>query len=122
MAQFAHYYIKYKHDLAPFEWERRQEHLAALFDENGNVEFFSGEGEERKVYKHKVYHLNNAPQIIVMRFANDIRILIELDFQPDTASICNEDFFLSSRFLHVFFCRFVRHSLSVPLQKILLQC
>ena len=37
------------------------------------------------MYKHKVYHLNNAPQIIVMRFANDIRIPIELDFQPDTA-------------------------------------
>lgn len=85
MAQFAHYFIKYKHDLAPFDWERRQEHLAALFDEDGNIEFFSGEGEERKVYKHKVYHLNNAPQIIVMRFANDIRIPIELDFQPDTA-------------------------------------
>ncbi len=32
MAKFAHYYIKYNIDFAPHEWEKRQEHLRALFD------------------------------------------------------------------------------------------
>lgn len=86
MAQFAHYFIKYKHDLAPFEWELRQQHLSALFEKDESIEFSLGEDEDRKIYKHKVYHLNNAPQIIVMRFANNIKIPIELDFQPDTAN------------------------------------
>lgn len=85
MAQFAQYFIKYKHDFAPYEWDKRQQHLGALFEKNESIEFYSGEGEERKVYNHQVYHLNSAPQIIVMRFANSIKIPVELNFQPDTA-------------------------------------
>lgn len=85
MAQFAHYYIKYKHDFAPYDWEKRQQHLGALFEKDESIEFSLGEGEERKVYKHQVYHLNCAPQIIVMRFANDIDIPVERDFQPAKA-------------------------------------
>jgi len=85
MAQFAHYYIKYKHDFAPYEWDKRQEHLGAFFEQDESIEFSMGEGEGRKVYKHQVYHLNCAPQIIVMRFANDIDIPVERNFKPDTA-------------------------------------
>ena len=85
MAQFAHYYIKYKHDLGPHEWEKRQQHLGILFEKNDSIEFSTGEGDDCKVYKHQVYHLNCAPNIIVMRFANDIDIPVERDFKPTTA-------------------------------------
>lgn len=85
MAKFSHYYIKYKYDFAPHEWEKRQQHLGALFESNESIEFSLGEGEERKVYKHQVYHLNCAPQIIVMRFANNIDIPVERNFQPAKA-------------------------------------
>lgn len=30
MARFATYYFRYNHELGPFEWEKRQEHLACL--------------------------------------------------------------------------------------------
>lgn len=85
MAQFAHFYIRYKHDFAPYEWEKRQQYLGALFEKDESIEFSMGEGEGRKLYKHQVYHLNCAPQIIVMRFANDIDIPVERNFKPDTA-------------------------------------
>lgn len=85
MAQFAHFYILYKHDFAPYDWENRQQHLGTLFEKDESIEFSVGEGEGRKLYKHQVYHLNCAPQIIVMRFANDIDIPVERNFKPDTA-------------------------------------
>ncbi len=85
MAQFAHYYIRYKHDFAPYDWEKRQQHLGALFEKDESIEFSLGEGEEKKVYKHQVYHLKCAPQIIVMRFANNLDIPVERDFHPDVA-------------------------------------
>ncbi len=37
MAQFADYYIRYKYDFAPYEWENRQSHLAALFAEDSTI-------------------------------------------------------------------------------------
>lgn len=85
MAQFARYFIKYKHDFAPYDWENRQQHLGALFEKNESIVFSSGEGEEQKIYKHQVYHLNCAPQIVVMRFANDIDLDVERDFLPAKA-------------------------------------
>lgn len=85
MAQFARYFIKYKHDFAPYDWENRQQHLGALFEKNESIEFSSGEGDGQKIYKHQVYHLNCAPQIVVMRFANDIDLDVERDFKPATA-------------------------------------
>lgn len=85
MARFAHYYIRYKHEFAPHDWPNRQRHLGALFQTDGSIEFAMGEGEQRKVYKHRVRHLTAAPSIIVMRFANDIDLPVERDFQPATA-------------------------------------
>ena len=85
MAQFAHYYIRFIQDFAPYEWEKRQEHLGALFENNESIKFVSEEADKRRVYKHQVYHLNCAPKIIVMRLANDIDIPVERDFKPDTA-------------------------------------
>ncbi len=85
MSRFAHYYIRYRHDFAPYDWEERQKHLGALFENDESIEFSFGEGKERKVYKHQVYHLKCAPDIIVMRFANDIDIPVERDFQPAKA-------------------------------------
>lgn len=37
MAQFADYYIRYKYDFAPYDWENRQSHLAALFAEDSTI-------------------------------------------------------------------------------------
>ena len=85
MAQFAHYYIRYIKDFAPYEWEKRQDHLGALFENNESIKFAAEETGKQRVYKHQVYHLNCAPNIIVMRLANDIDIPVERDFRPDTA-------------------------------------
>lgn len=85
MARFAQYYARYKQNAGCYEWGQRQQHLGALFEKNESVEFYMGEEESRKEYKHRVYHLNIAPSIIVMRFANNIDIHVEHDFEPDFA-------------------------------------
>ena len=85
MSRFAQYYGKYKHDAGCYDWEQRQQHLGALFENDESIEFYMGEAETRKVYKHRVYKLNSAPGIIVMRFANDIDIPVERDFEPAMA-------------------------------------
>ena len=85
MSRFAQYYIMYKHDAGCYEWEERQKHLGLLFERDEGIEFFLGEGTDRKVYKHRVYHLTTAHDITVMRFANDIDIPVERDFEPAMA-------------------------------------
>lgn len=85
MSRFAQYYVRFKHDFAPHGWEQRQDHLALLFEKDDSVEFFLGEGDERKVYKHRVYHLSTNHNITVMRFANDIDIPVERDFEDAVA-------------------------------------
>ncbi len=71
MAQFADYYIRYKYDFAPYEWENRQSHLAALFAEDSTIVFGEGDPSEEqqqegipyaKVFNHRVYHLEINPQ------------------------------------------------------------
>ncbi len=57
MSRFAQYYIKYKHDAGCYDWEKRQQHRGALFERDEGIEFFLGDGEERKEYKHWGYHL-----------------------------------------------------------------
>ncbi len=85
MSRFAQYYIQYKNQLGSYDWEQRQQHLGLLFEQDNSIEFFLGEGSERKVYKHRVYHLKTAKSIIVMRFANDIDIPVERNFEPAMA-------------------------------------
>lgn len=94
MARFAQYYIKYHHEWAPHEWEKRQQHLGALFERDESITFGVGEPSEQqkakgelyaKTYKHRVYHLQNNPAIIVMQFANSIDIPVEKNFGPDVA-------------------------------------
>lgn len=46
MAQFADYYIRYKYDFAPYEWENRQSHLSALFAEDSTIVFGEGDPSE----------------------------------------------------------------------------
>ena len=72
MSRFAQYYIRFKHDAGCYDWEQRQQHLGALFEKDESIEFYMGEDDARKVYKHRVYHLGSAPGITVMRFANEI--------------------------------------------------
>lgn len=84
MSRFAQYYIKFRHDIGPYEWEQRQQHLAGLLQTNDSIEFSLGEGSNRKVYKHRVYHLNINRNVTVMRFANDIDIPVERDFEEST--------------------------------------
>jgi len=85
MAKFAQYYIRYKHESGAYEWDLRQQHLSALFAEDGSIEFRRGEEGAQRLYKHRVKHLECAPGIIVMRFANDIDIPVERDFEPAMA-------------------------------------
>lgn len=56
MSRFAQYYAKYKHDAGCYDWEQRQQHLGALFDKDESIEFYLGEGTDRKVYKYRVYY------------------------------------------------------------------
>lgn len=94
MARFAQYYIRYDYDFSPYEWEKRQEHLGALFVKDESITFGVGEPTEEqrmkgekfaKTFNHRVYHLQNIPSIIVMQFANSIDIPVEKNFGPDVA-------------------------------------
>ncbi len=85
MARFAQFYIKYTHDLGPYGWESRQQHLAHLFETDNSIDFVQGEGDARKIYNHRVYHLQTAPDIIVMQLANSIDIPIEKHYEPSVA-------------------------------------
>ena len=91
MSRFAQYYIKYHHELAPYDWEDRQKHLGALFDNDESIVFGEGEPSEEqkahgekyaKTFNHRVYHLQNNPDIIVMQFANNIDIPVERAYKP----------------------------------------
>ena len=83
MARFAQYYLKY--DLTDlFARERmaeRQKIFGSYFENNDSIEFSHGEGEEKKVFKHQVYHLTLNRNIIVMRIANDKKKTVEQDFK-----------------------------------------
>lgn len=81
MSSFAQYYIKYRHEFAPYDWEKRQECLAAFFQADDSIEFAIGEDDKRKVFNHRVYHLHNNPRIVVMQFANSIDIPVEIAYE-----------------------------------------
>lgn len=85
MARFAQFFIKYKHEFAPYHWEDRQQHLGLLFETDTSINFLLGEGDTQKVFNHRVYHLQSAPEIIVMQFANSIDIPIEQHYEPSVA-------------------------------------
>ena len=73
MAKFAQYYLRYNlENLFSAEFkDQRQQIFGAFFETNESIVFTSGEGNDRKVYKHQVYHLAQNKNIIVMRIAND---------------------------------------------------
>ncbi len=73
MAKFAQYYLEYINvDIfSKEEWAERQKHFGSYFESNNSIEFFSGEGNDKKTYKHEVYHLSSNKDIIVMRIANN---------------------------------------------------
>ena len=83
MARFAQYYLRY--DLTDlFARERmaeRQKIFGSYFENNDSIEFSHGEGEEKKVFKHQVYHLALNRNIIIMRIANDKKKTVEQDFK-----------------------------------------
>lgn len=81
MSSFAQYYIRFLYEFAPYDWEKRQEYLAAFFQADDSIEFAIGEGDKRKVFNHRVYHLQNNPRIVVMQFANSIDIPVEIAYE-----------------------------------------
>ena len=83
MSKFAQYYLKYRLDdlFAQQTKANRQKFFGALFEKDESIEFAVGEGEDRKVFKHRVYHLNLNKNIIVMRIANDTTKEVEQDFK-----------------------------------------
>lgn len=94
MTKLADFYIKYKHDFAPYDWENRQSHLAALFTSDDGIIFGEGEPSEEqqeqgipyaKIFNHRVYHLESNPNIIVMQFANSIDIPVEIHYENSLA-------------------------------------
>jgi hypothetical protein len=83
MAKFAQYYLRYNlENLFADEFkDQRQQIFGAFFETNESIVFTSGEGDDRKVYKHQVYHLAQNKNIIVMRIANDKKKTVEQDFK-----------------------------------------
>lgn len=83
MAKFAQYYLKYnlEHVFASEHKDERQRLLGSLFETDESMEFFTGEGKDKKVYKHKVYHLSQNKDIVIMRFANNKEKTVEQDFK-----------------------------------------
>ena len=83
MAKFAQYYLKYdlSHMFAFENKDERQKLFGALFETNESIEFYTGEGENKKVYNHKVYHLSLNKDVIIMRFANNKNKIVEQNFK-----------------------------------------
>jgi len=48
----------------------RQKYFGTLFETNSSIEFYTGKDENKKIFKHEVYHLSQNPDIIIMRIAN----------------------------------------------------
>ncbi len=90
MAKFAQYYLEYLNNnlFAVKEWADRQLHFGAYFEKDESIEFYTGEGEERIIYKHNVYHLSMNRDIIVMRIANEKTKEVIQDFK--TLSVKHE--------------------------------
>ncbi len=80
MAKFAQYFIQFNQEGGSYDWEKRQEHLGELLAEDDSIKFEEGESTQHREYKHRVYHLSSAPDIIVMRLANDKDMSHEKDF------------------------------------------
>lgn len=85
MAKFAQYYVRFNQEGGCFDWDKRQEHLGQLFQNDESIKFTDGDKEGGKHYKHRVYHLLSNPNIIVMRIANDKDVPIEKDFEATIA-------------------------------------
>lgn len=85
MSKFAQYYIKFQQQPGSYDWDQRQQHLGALFKKDSDIEFSLDVDNHKKLYKHRIYNCVSAPNITVMRFANDIDIDIERDFKPAKA-------------------------------------
>lgn len=83
MAKFAQYYLKYNLEnmFASEHKDERQRLFGSLFETDESMEFFTGEGKDRKVYKHRVCHLSLSEDIIIMRFANNKPKTVEQDFK-----------------------------------------
>ena len=90
MAKFAEYYLRFKHDFAPYNWENRQNHLSDIF--SGKEKFIIGEGtpsEEQKArgishartFHHRIHHLESVPEIIIIQIANSIDIAMEINYE-----------------------------------------
>ena len=97
MAKFAQYYLRFLNNnlFAETRWADRQQLLGELLASEESVSFTgsmpakdkAADGAEEKkpvVYRHKVYHLTNVPDVTVMRIANVKEMLIEKDFHPET--------------------------------------
>lgn len=84
MAKFAQYYLEYLNDnlFSEIEWVNRQKLFGAYFESNDSIVFSLGEGEERKTYKHDVYHLSSNKDIILVRIANNKTKEVIQNFKP----------------------------------------
>lgn len=90
MAKFAQYYLEYiKDDLfSNLDWDRRQDFFGAYFESDSSIDFYRGEDDSRKTYKHDVYHLSANKDIMVVRIANDKTKEVIQDFK--TVSVRHE--------------------------------
>lgn len=93
MAKFAQYFLRFTNDnlFAQERWAERQQLLGKLLETDESMEFlWHGKSKEgtadkpKRVYKHKVYHITDAPDIVVMRIANVKEMVIEKDFHSET--------------------------------------
>lgn len=109
MSKFAQYYTKFLNDnlFARIEWTERQKIFGSFLQNDDSITFrekgksdnasdetepdTTAEGEnaegvtkkKAKIYKHRIYHLTDNPNVVVMRLANVKLIPIEKDFKPE---------------------------------------
>lgn len=102
MSKFAQYYTKFLKDnlFAGIEWNNRQNIFGQYLKDDRSIRFSDkpvsdkeleemtansdDEGKKKvKIYKHKIYHLKDNSDIVVMRLANVKLIPIEKDFKPE---------------------------------------
>lgn len=82
MSKFAQYYLQYKKNnqtnlFISDLWNRRQELFGKLFESDDGIEFKIGD----KCYKHRVYHLKENKNVVVMKIANIKELIVEHDFK-----------------------------------------
>jgi len=96
MAKFAQYFLKFENNdlLSPLQWNQREEIFAGFLEKEESISFTNRPSSDKKdrepeqpdkmtIYRHRLYHLESQPKIVIMRLANVKLLPIEKDFTTE---------------------------------------